>query len=188
MKLIPFSFPFLPIFLTFLFFFFNFFHVSSCNNLIHETCKKFSETDPNLSYKFCIASLESEPGSHCADLRKLGLISINLTKRNVSSTSHFIEVLLKNKKLDPYTRARLSDCMELYTGAIDTTKEAKKHYRSKHYKEANVAFSSVMDTSTTCEDGFKEKRHVVSPLTKRNNDTFQLSAIALSIITMFLGN
>lgn len=42
----------------------------------------------------------------------------------------------------------------------------------------------MIDASTTCEDGFEEKEGVVSPVKKRNDDVFRLSAIALSIIDM----
>ena len=116
----------------------------------------------------------------------------------MTSTRHFIKQLLSNdnnnnkkKKLDPYVKACLSDCMELYTDAVSTIKVAVKDYKAKRYDDANIGLSSVIDASTTCEDGFKEREstetHVVSPLTKRNNDTFLLTAISLSIINMLRG-
>ncbi|PON58890.1 Pectinesterase inhibitor domain containing protein [Parasponia andersonii] len=193
------SFPFLPIFLPlFLSFILSTLPPStassSSSNLIQETCKNCSDTDPNLSYDFCKASLESLPeGRRSSDLRQLGLVSIRLTKNNVTSTGHFIKKLLrkdnsKKKKLDPYVKACLSDCMELYTDAVSTVKVAAKDYKAKRYDDANIGLSSVMDAATTCEDGFKERHEtearVVSPLTKRNHDTFQLTAISLSIINM----
>lgn len=57
-----------------------------------------------------------------------------------------------------------------------------KQYDSKDYVDANTHLSSVMDAASTCEDGFMEKEGVVSPMTKGNNDTFHLSAMALSIV------
>uniref|UniRef100_A0A803NHS7 Pectinesterase inhibitor domain-containing protein n=1 Tax=Cannabis sativa TaxID=3483 RepID=A0A803NHS7_CANSA len=76
--------------------------------------------------------------------------------------------------------------------AVSTIKLAVKDYKAKRYDDANIGLSSVIDASTTCEDGFKEndnsknksKNHVVSPLTKRNDNAFQLTAISLSIINM----
>ncbi|MBA0878797.1 hypothetical protein Goshw_006716 [Gossypium schwendimanii] len=126
------------------------------------------------------------PHSHCAnDLRQLGKISITLLGRNVTSTRSHIKELLKNqKKMDPFVRSCLDDCFDLYSDAIPTTKQALQDYKAKHYDDANIDVSSVMDATTTCEDGFKEKEGVVSPLTKRNNDAFMLSAISLSIINM----
>lgn len=81
----------------------------------------------------------------------------------------------------------LQDCLELYNDAISSTKQAMEQYKSENYMDANTYLSSIMDDATTCEDGFMEREgqdQVVSPLTKRNNDTFQLSAMALSIVQM----
>ncbi|CAK7347707.1 unnamed protein product [Dovyalis caffra] len=170
--------------LVFLSFLFSTFHAIIAQNLIRETCKKCAEIDPNLSYNFCVTSLQAANDSHCANLRGLGMISIKLTKYNGTNTRHYIKQLLKNKKWDPFVRACLNDCLDLYSDAIPTLKQAIIDYKSKNYKDANIEVGSVIDAATTCEDGFKEKEGTVSPLTKRNNDTFQLSAIALSIINM----
>lgn len=112
------------------------------------------------------------------------MMSIKLIKYNVTDTRHYVKNLLKNKKMDPFIRACLNDCLDLYSDAIPTLKQAMMDYKSKHYKDANIEVSSVIDAATTCEDGFEEKEGAVSPLTKRNNDTFQLSAIALALINM----
>ncbi|XP_028782484.1 putative invertase inhibitor [Neltuma alba] len=157
------------------------------NHLIQETCKKSSDTDPNISLNFCISSLEADPSSHSMrlSLTKLGLISMNLTRNNVTETRVYIKHLLKKKKIDRYIIECLKDCLELYSDAITTVEEAIGDYRRKRYVDSNAKVSSVLDASSTCEDGFKENsRRVVSPLTKRNNHTFQLSAIALSITDM----
>ncbi|XP_021897970.1 putative invertase inhibitor, partial [Carica papaya] len=151
--------------------------------------KNCSSTDPNINYEFCVTSFESYSSSHRAkNLQKLGQIAIKLDQHNVTRTASYIKGLLKkkNKKkdLDPFVKACLEDCFELYADSIPTLKEVRRDYRSKHYDDANVKLSSVMDASTTCEDGFKETPGVVSPLTGRNNETFQLSAISLSIINM----
>ncbi|KDP28907.1 hypothetical protein JCGZ_14678 [Jatropha curcas] len=159
------------------------FHGLTATNLIQETCKKCAQRDPNIGYKFCVSSLEASPESRCANLGELGIISIKLTRRNITSTRHYVKELLKNKRLDPNIRPCLNDCLDLYSDAIPTLKQAIQDYKSKHYEDANIEVSSVIDASTTCEQGFKE-RAVTSPLTGRNNDALQLSAIALSIINM----
>ncbi|KAL4325225.1 hypothetical protein GQ457_11G000390 [Hibiscus cannabinus] len=155
-------------------------------SFIRKTCKKCAQSDPNLSYNFCLTSLQAAPNSHRAnDLRQLGKISIKLLGRNLTNSSSYIKELLKNKdKTDPFVRSCLHDCLDLYSDATLTAKQAIRDYRAKRYDDSNIGVSSIMDSSTTCEDGFKEKEGVVSPLTKRNNDTFQLSAISLSIINM----
>ncbi|KAK8650464.1 hypothetical protein V6N13_140103 [Hibiscus sabdariffa] len=162
---------------------------ASNTSLIRKTCKKCAQSDPNLSYNFCVTSLQAAPNSHCADnLRQLGKISIKLLGRNLTNSRSYIKELLKNKRMEPFVRSCLHDCFDLYSDAILTAKQAIQDYKAKRYDDSNIDVSSIMDAATTCEDGFKEKEGVVSPLTKRNSDTFQLSAISLSIINMIRSN
>ncbi|XP_054779593.1 putative invertase inhibitor [Prosopis cineraria] len=169
----------------------SFSSITANNNhvdLIAQTCKNLSKTDPNISYRFCRTSLQSDPHSRCVrNLRELGFISLKLLRHNVTETRVHIKNLLKTatmkkKKVDPFIKECLDDCFEVYSDAISSLRDAIKDYKAKLYADCNVKVSSVLDASTTCEDGFKEKDGVVSPLTKRNGDTFQLSAIALFII------
>ncbi|KAH7850501.1 hypothetical protein Vadar_033977 [Vaccinium darrowii] len=158
---------------------------ATAQNLIDETCKRCSQFDPNVKLGFCISSLQPAPASRCATVVGLGKISIRLVQYNVTDNRCQVKQLLTKKKLDPFVKGCLQDCLELYNDAISTAKEAMKQYKSKNYRDANTYLTSIMDAATTCEDGFMEKRgqgQVVSPLTKRNNDTFQLSAMALSIV------
>lgn len=70
---------------------------------------------------------------------------------------------------------------------MSDAEDAMRCYDVMKFDDANVRISSVMDASTTCEDGFKEwkgGKNEVLPLTKRNYDVFQLSAIALSVMHM----
>ncbi|XP_010052753.2 putative invertase inhibitor [Eucalyptus grandis] len=176
--------PFVSLFLIF---FLTSLHAASADggntNIIHETCKKCAQADPNVSYKFCVASLESNPNSLSADLHGLGLISIKLLRHNMTHTRSYTKKLLKSKKMDPFIKACLQDCLELYSDAVPTLKEVIRSYKAEKYEDANINLSSAMEASTTCEDGFSEKG-VVSPLTERNEDASQLSALALSIVTM----
>lgn len=74
--------------------------------------------------------------------------------------------------------------MLIYSLAYLELEEALKGYNAERYNDANTAMSSVSACATTCEDGFKEGKGVVSPLTKRNNEIYQLSCMALSIMWM----
>ncbi|CAI9764629.1 unnamed protein product [Fraxinus pennsylvanica] len=152
-------------------------------NLINETCKTLARDDPNISYNFCTTSLQAAPASQCASLHGLGMISIRLVRYNVTDTRCYIKDLMKNRKWDPYAKQCLKDCFELFSDAISSVQQAMKYYNSKRYDDANVHLSSVMDAATTCEDGFNERRGLVSQLTKRNRNTFQLSAVALSVMS-----
>ncbi|XP_051132405.1 putative invertase inhibitor [Andrographis paniculata] len=149
-------------------------------SLINSTCKNIARNDPNINFNFCKTSLQAAPASRCASLRGLGMISIRLVRYNVTDTRCHIKQLLRNRKWDPYTKQCLSDCFELYSDAIPSVKQAMRYYNDKRFDDVNVQITSIMDASTTCEDGFKERKGVVSPLTKRNKDVFQLSAITLS--------
>ncbi|KAL3537139.1 hypothetical protein ACH5RR_000505 [Cinchona calisaya] len=156
--------------------------VTSQENLINKTCKTFAKDDPNINSNFCTTSLQAAPASQCATLHGLGTISIRLVRYNVTDTRCNIKHLIKDKKWDPYVKQCLNDCLELYSDALDSVKKAMKAYNSKRFDDANVEISSILDAATTCEDGFNEKEGVVSPLTKRNNNTFLLSAIALNFL------
>ncbi|KAM3323153.1 putative invertase inhibitor [Capsicum chacoense] len=185
MKPLSSFFPPLSLFLSL---FFLTFHGSTGQNLIENTCKTCSKDDPNIKYDFCTSSLLAAPASECASLRGLGMISIRLIRYNLTDTRCHVKKLLKEKNLDPYVKRCLKDCLELYSDAIPTIKLAMKSYNAKKYYDANIQISSVMDAPTTCEDGFKEKEGVVSPLTKRNDITFQLSAVALSVMNLVKNN
>ncbi|MCD9641164.1 hypothetical protein HAX54_027110 [Datura stramonium] len=178
---------FLPLSL-FLSLFFLTFHDSTSQNLIQNTCKSCSKDDPNINYDFCTSSLQADPASQYATLRGLGKISIRLIRYNATDTMSQVKILLMDNNLDPYVRECLRDCLELYSDAITSTKLATKSYATKKYYDANVQISSIIDAATTCEDGFKEKNDTASPLTERNEITFQLSAIALSIMNLIKNN
>lgn len=175
---------FLFSFTTFLLLIFSSSHGLNTQNIIQETCKKSAESSPNINYKFCVASLESDSRSRSANLHKLGLISMDLLRHNITSTRREIKKLLRNKKLENFVKGCLKDCLELYSDAIPTLKEVKREYKEKNYRDANVKVSSIMEAPTTCEDGFQEKQGTISPLTNNNNNVFQLAALTLSIINM----
>lgn len=123
--------------------------VAATNPLIQETCKKAAQIDPNLSYGFCTSALQSAPNSLCADsLPKLGLISIKLVRANVTSIRCYIKYLLRDKKIDPYVRSCLDDCLELYSDALPTIKQALKDYQAKRYA-GNDVFSIIMGIGYT---------------------------------------
>ncbi|KAK9697365.1 hypothetical protein RND81_08G033100 [Saponaria officinalis] len=169
---------FLPLLLLF------FTSIINATNLINQTCHNSSQNDPNINYKFCVYALQSAPASRCANMTRLGLISITLIRNNVTDTRCLIKQFLANKKVDKNTKQGLLDCLELYSDSQPTLSEATRDYLARRYDDANVKVSSVIDASTTCEDGFQDLE-VVSPLTKQNNHTFQLSAMSLSIMNTF---
>ncbi|XP_051132393.1 putative invertase inhibitor [Andrographis paniculata] len=179
--------PFSNLFFSIIPILFGFATWSSSNpnlNPINSTCAISSRDDPNIDYAFCVTSLQAVPGSRCASLGALGKISIDLVLRNITETSCYIEQLIENGTWDPYRRQCLSDCSELFSDAIPAVEQAARDYEARRFDDANVHISSAMDAATTCEDGFNERSGRNSPMTKRNNDAFQLSAIVLAIIDL----
>ncbi|KAL6318102.1 hypothetical protein AAG906_035247 [Vitis piasezkii] len=161
-----------------------FFYSSLSSDLVHQACQKLAHSDPKLNYDFCVASLESDPKSPTVSLEELGAISVMLTISNATYLQSYIFNLLEDIRFDPYSKACLKDCLELYSDAIDTLRVALDHFKTKHYSDAKQGFSSAMDASDTCEEGFMEKKGEASPLTKEDDSFFQLCAMDLAFGTI----
>ena len=155
------------------------------SNLISQSCKEASEHDPNLTYDFCVESLEAvsknQPPNSLEDL--VGM-SIRLTKSNGTKIISNITKLLKNKKFDHYVKACLKDCFDLYKDSLLDLEDAVVAFKSKDLDTAGINLSAALDNSVTCEDQFKDKKGVTSPLTKENQIYFQLNVISLAFTQM----
>ncbi|KAL6008280.1 hypothetical protein ACLOJK_033786 [Asimina triloba] len=169
-----------PSFFLLILFFFSCQGGSCQLQLIQETCNKSASIDPLLSYDFCVASLEAVPESYTADLNGLGIISLKLALLNATHAEHRV-VELQAGKQDLFTKRCLETCPELYSDATSSLEDSIKAFSFSSYDDANAYVSAAMDDCGTCEDGFKEKEGVVSPMMKENQDIFQLCAIALAI-------
>ncbi|XWS38684.1 hypothetical protein CRYUN_Cryun19dG0152900 [Craigia yunnanensis] len=169
---------------TFLpFFFFLLVLVSS--NIIQDSCDKVAKSMSNINYDFCVASLEENPKSKTATrVENLLPISVDIAISNATKINSIISKLLENKNLENYTRMCLEDCSELYSDAGSSLQSASHSVESKAYKAAIFTLSAVLTDSDTCEEGFKEKEGLVSPLLKENNDFYQLTAISLAFASM----
>ncbi|KAJ1428916.1 Pla a 1-like [Sesbania bispinosa] len=159
---------------------------SNCSNLIHQSCREASKNDPNLSYNFCVTSLneaasKSKPPNNLEDL--VGM-SIQLTKSNGTNIISIISGLLKNSSSDQYVKACLQDCFDLYKDSLSAIEDAMVAFKSKDLDTAAIKMSASLDDSVTCEDQFKDKKGEMSPLTKENNIYFELNVIALAFIQM----
>ncbi|OVA07568.1 Pectinesterase inhibitor domain [Macleaya cordata] len=154
-------------------------------DITDETCKKAANTSPKLIYNFCVSSLQANPKSQTADLRELGVISMELCMNNATYiSSHIVKLLEEDQTrvlVDPRAKKYLRDCLYLYNNAIPDVEDAIKAFEDKDNFSANIKMSAAMDASITCEDGFKEEEDLVSPLAKEDGDFFQLTATALAI-------
>ena len=162
--------------------------------LIDETCKIDSGFGPPSNvpiedgryfYSFCKSSLKAAPGSGGADLPELGLVAIRLLRDNTTDTLGYIRQLIGKKGLDPSVKRLLENvCLVLYSAGVGKlTDEVIEEYKARKFFKALIHVSTVLTSSTACEDSFR-KVGLVSPLTKQNNDAKWLSLISLRIMDM----
>ncbi|XP_021287107.1 putative invertase inhibitor [Herrania umbratica] len=169
---------------TFIAFFFLLL-VSARSDVIQDSCDKAAKGDRNINFDFCVASLEGNPKSKtAASTESLVPISIEMAISNATSISSIISKLLENKNLDKFTRSCLEDCAELYSDAQPSLETGGQAVESKDYGTAKTVISAALDAPVTCEDGFKEREGLVSPLTKENDEFFQLTVVPLAFINM----
>ncbi|KAM1034227.1 hypothetical protein ACFX2J_037478 [Malus domestica] len=150
-------------------------------DIITQTCEKCAAESDVLSYNVCAASLQAVPVSHVTNLQGLAVIAMELALHNATNMLSTIKQLSNNKSLDPFALVCLKDCLQLYSDAITTLADAIGAFLSEDYGTANTWVSTVMEATTTCEGGFKEKDGEVSPLTNENYNLFQLCDIVLCI-------
>ncbi|XP_008808258.1 putative invertase inhibitor [Phoenix dactylifera] len=151
---------------------------------VQQTCKTVAERSPNINYNFCVASLSADPKSGSADTQGLAVIATKLAKAKATTTQSTISNLLK-KTRDKATKECLSDCSTMYSDLVDTLKDTVRAITSKRYSDAKTYLSAALDVGDDCEHEFAELK-VKSPLTKENNDSRELSTLAL-VITKLLG-
>ncbi|GFZ00878.1 hypothetical protein Acr_14g0005130 [Actinidia rufa] len=177
-------------FFAFLFFFLiipqqNCSHVTSLTiDLINATCKQCADKSTSFSYDFCTTSLQPIPISHATNLQGLALIAMELALENATNTISKIESLLSRGEFDTFTLWCLKDCMELYRDGVSMLVTSIGVFMIEQYDVADLLLSAVVETASTCEDGFKEREGEASPLTAENDNLSQLGAIALCIINL----
>ncbi|OVA07570.1 Pectinesterase inhibitor domain [Macleaya cordata] len=159
-------------------------NMDSSVDIINETCRKAANSNPSLIYNFCLTSLRSNPKSQTADLRELGVISMELCLKNATYIkSHIGKLLLLDDGLDPRSAKHefLRDCFELYKDAIIDLNDAIKAFEAKDYVSTYLKMKAAMDASMNCEDRF-QMDGLVFPLAKEDSDDFfKLTANAIDI-------
>ncbi|KAI3832340.1 hypothetical protein MKX03_034657 [Papaver bracteatum] len=161
-------------------------------DLISDVCKNASKnTRPvfvfKVEYDFCVATLSANPKSKDADLRGLGVISMQTCLQNATSVHSYIGQLLKDRKTQPIAKSSIRGCLYEYKDAIRSVQKATASFKTKDYGSANIQISAAMQDSIFCEYEFEEVLlglALPSPLTKQNGDFFQLTGISLAITNM----
>ncbi|MED6179998.1 hypothetical protein PIB30_006115 [Stylosanthes scabra] len=156
----------------------------SPKDLVDQTCQKCANQSKILSYPLCSTSLPVIPVSHSANLQGLALIAMELALENVTSTIETIDKLLDDETVSSIVIDNLKDCMEMYSDGAWTIVNSIGAFLSGNYEVPINWMSSVMESASTCQQGFVDKKGVKSPLTTENYNLFQLSGIAVCIIQM----
>nr|VVV81265.1 unnamed protein product [Nymphaea colorata] len=165
-------------------FFLAFFSASSVHvngeegiEFIKKTCNQ------TLDYSFCLTTLQADNRSSHANLTGLDVIAMEMGVKNATSTLSYISKLLK-QKTDPYTKACLKDCNELYSSSIDSFKSGIENLGAKRYDDVNVDISAAMTNVDTCETGFTDGNGGASPLTKQNQNLMNIGSLTLAILKL----
>ncbi|KAK9121200.1 hypothetical protein Syun_018817 [Stephania yunnanensis] len=153
----------------------------TCKDIVAETCKEISYVD----YKLCLATLNSDPKSHGADLHRLEVITIRVIQANASRLSTYVAMLLRDGRRGGRTRSALHACLELYEARAVGMQRAKKYMKGKKYSEVHSELSSAVQVPDACEQMFKKKK-VKSVLTKQNDIFTQLTVIGIALYDMLI--
>ncbi|KAB2021454.1 hypothetical protein E1A91_D07G144000v1 [Gossypium mustelinum] len=160
--------------------------VSANSDLIQKSCYEASKGNPaNIKLDFCVSAFEGNPKAKAAyGVADLVLVSIETAIANATAIGSKISKLLDNKRVGMFARNCLKDCSELYSLAGSSLEAGLDAFQAVDYGTANAEISAALDAPVTCEDQFKEKKGLVSPLTKENNNFRQLTAIPLAFMKM----
>ncbi|EOA14340.1 hypothetical protein CARUB_v10027521mg [Capsella rubella] len=158
---------------------------ASAQTLIQDSCKKAAAKDPLMKYDFCVNSLTEDPQSKTATtLEGLVLASTKNAAAKIMNVKGTVEGSIKAKKYEKVTEAVLNTCLELYDDANDSLTSALSSVKTHDYYTANVYLSAALDDPENCEDAFKERKQLKSPVTTENNVLFQKILIPLAFTNM----
>lgn len=160
--------------------------VSATSDLVHKSCYEASKSNPaNIKLDFCVSAFEGNPKAKRAyGVADLVAISIETAIANATAIGSKISKLLDNKSGGTLARNCLKSCSELYSLAGSSLETGLDAFLAVDYGTANAEISAAMDAPVICEDQFKEKKGLVSPLTKENNKFYQLTAIPLAFMKL----
>ncbi|KAF7811388.1 putative pentatricopeptide repeat-containing protein [Senna tora] len=155
---------------------------SDSSSIIHDSCTKAVQVDPNINTDFCVAFLEAASKPEVTTLEQLTGLSLDLGKTNATNMESLVSQLLKSGKYanGSYEMACLKDCDELYSDAISNLEDAHSSFNKKDLASAAIIVSAGLDDATTCEDQFGEQG-ATSPLTEENHLYFQCRYLTAQI-------
>ncbi|KAL3508193.1 hypothetical protein ACH5RR_033575 [Cinchona calisaya] len=150
---------------------------SSSNELIESTCKN----TPN--YQLCVTILLSDSRSFDTDIYGLGLVVVDALKDKATST---VEYINKLKGSNPEFSLPLIQCSIMYNAILKADiPQAIEGLRKGVPKFAEDGMADTAVEVQGCENSFKQSNNN-SLLTDMNQDVYDISVVAKSIIRMLL--
>ncbi|KAM6540920.1 hypothetical protein CsatB_005367 [Cannabis sativa] len=118
----------------------------------HRGAKLISKVCQNVTQKaFCSSMLLSDPNTHNANLRGLGLIALKQAATNASDISEFIKTKLNDPNVDPEVQDGASDCLEFYIDAAEQLEDSVSAQISKAYKDVETWVNVAVSDSKSCD-------------------------------------
>ncbi|XP_020093035.1 putative invertase inhibitor [Ananas comosus] len=146
---------------------------------VEEACKSAADKHSAVSLQHCISALGSDPRSHSADLHGLAAVAVKLAIDHATSTESKIDDLI-DLEPTPSVKERLSSCLEVYSDAVDSLRNALDNLNARLYDKATNLLTSSLTAAESCEkvlEGAKGLSSVVAD----DRDYGKLASIALGI-------
>nr|UPU96046.1 daylily invertase inhibitor [Hemerocallis fulva] len=133
-----------------------------------------------ITYDSCVSSLQPDPSSKTASYHQLAVISLNLTITNATAVQSKFETIT-GKERDNKTKSLLYNCLDLYTDNVPSLRLAANEAVSKNYTGAAEVVFKFSSMPGACDDKFRDKKGVDSPLMRENLDLMNLALVAHAI-------
>lgn len=143
-------------------------------DLVTTTC------DKTLYKDLCKSALATAPKTDVKDVQSLAKFALEMTSLNGGEIHKRITQLLTTNS-DEFVKQCLTDCSTVYQDAIDQLNDSMVALDTKAFNDVNTWVSAAMTVAQSCEDGFKGKQGIVSPLTDMNKRFGQLCSVSLAI-------
>ncbi|KAH7655324.1 Plant invertase/pectin methylesterase inhibitor protein [Dioscorea alata] len=149
---------------------------------LEETCNQVTSPSSatNLTYDFCLTSLQPISGSREVDVKGLAGITINLSIYNFTYTRNKLGDLKSKETKQPAIDA-LQKCLDKFNEGDAYLKMAQTSLRTLRYQDAFSSITSAAGSSVVCDNAFYE-RGIQSPVSLDTQNGYLLCTLAAYLI------
>lgn len=133
-----------------------------------------------ITYDTCVASLSPDPATRTADYPTLAVASLNLTIANATSVQSKLRNVSKSSP-DSTAASLLNKCYGMFSRNMTSLRTAADCAAAKDYAKAGDLVFTFASMPGDCDDEFREKKGVESPLMKENLGLMDLALVAHAI-------